>query len=124
MKILWIIAVVLGLVYLAIWAGMRSGDDAATPRPSPTPDLKTTLSEKAQGDAIGRVPSNATVKIVSVSPQFFTGPELTPSSPTVDSAIPGFVITVQADVDGKPQSKLVYHGAPPQQIVFVRQEAP
>lgn len=119
---LWLVAVVLALVYLAIWAGVKNDPQTTAPKPTPSPSLVTTLSEAARGDAIGRVPSNQTVKIVSATPQFFVGPNLTQVAPNVDGAVPGFVITVQADANGQPQSKLIYHATAPKNLVFVRQE--
>jgi hypothetical protein len=120
---LWLVALGLALIYLAIWAGVKGGSEPAAPKPSPSPSLVTTLSEAARGDAIGRVPSNQTLKIISANPQFFIGPNLTTVSPTTDGAVPGFEITVEAEAGNAPQSKLVYHATAPRNLVFVRQEA-
>lgn len=124
MSKLWIVVAVLGLVYVAIWSGMRSDDRPAAVRPSPTPDLKTTLSEAARGDAIGRVGSGNVLKVVSVTPQFFAPPELVPTSPDAPDAVPGFIITVEAESSDKPQAKLIYHAVAPNTVKFVRQDAP
>lgn len=124
MRKLWVVVAVLGLIYLAVWSAMRTDDRPSAPRPSPTPDLKTTLSEAARGDAIGRVGSNNTLKVVSASPQFFALPDLVPTSPSAPNATPGFIISVVAEVNDKPQTKLIYHAVAPSTVKFVRQEAP
>ena len=124
MKKLWIVVAVLGLVYLAVWAGVRGDERPVTPRPSPTPDLKTTLSEAARGDAIGRVGSGNTLKVTSAVSQYFALPELVPATLNAPNATPGLIITVVAEAGGKPQAKLIYHAVAPNTVKFVRQEAP
>jgi hypothetical protein len=122
MSKLWAVAVALALVYLALWMGLKGGTEPKAPKPSPSPSLVSVLTEAARGDAIGRVPSNQTVRVVSSTPQFFIGPNLTPVSPNTEGATPGFIVTVEADAGETPQTKLIYHASAPRNLVFVRQE--
>lgn len=127
MKRLWLLVVGLGVLYLMMWAVVKQGDvnrPAVATQALSTPDTTAPgLVERARADAIGRVPSNATIDIVSAVPKRFKGENLEPTSLTDRNASTGVEITLVANVDKKPVSKLIYY-ATSSKVLFVRQEQP
>lgn len=124
MKKLWLLTVGLGLVFVAVWAAGKAPSgpepDAAATRPPVSES--TRLAEQAKGDAIGRSPSGATIQTETITPKLFRGPTLQDNPLAAGEAHPGFTVVLDAMVGGKPVSKLTYHVAPPDLIVFVKQQ--
>jgi hypothetical protein len=127
-KILWVIVVILGVIYLGVWA---AGKDKGTSSPAASPVTHAgsggssgdQLAGIAKGDAISRVPNTASLEVDSIKPGVFSGPDLQTAHSLGGGTTAGFEIVLVATVGDKPVSKLTYHAAPPDRIVFVKQEA-
>lgn len=123
MKILWSIVVGLAVIFLVVWAATRSGSNVKVERTPAPASESTRLADSAKGDAIARSPSGATIQTESVTPHTFAGVDLHDASPLQTGAVGGFVVVLDAKVAGKTVSRLTYHVASPQAVVFVKQEA-
>lgn len=134
-KTLWLVTAGLATLYLAVWAAGVGRDRVVPPQTArlvaeePTPDQaaqrrQDALQEAASADAAQRVDSRATLEVAEVEPKYFEGSDLRLVAVPGRDARLGSIITLIASVDGEPVSKLTYHAAPPDTVVFVRQEEP
>ncbi|HEY8108841.1 MAG TPA: hypothetical protein VIF43_02425 [Patescibacteria group bacterium] len=131
-RVLWLATAGLALLFLAVWAA--DGDDRVIPPQQPrsqaeaTPDQSAAQQEKfkdlALSDAASRVDSRARIGVESTTVGTFKGPDLQSTGPGDPAGTLGTVLVLSATVDGRPVSKLTYHAAPPDTVVFVKQEAP
>ncbi len=136
MRKLWVIVATLGVVYLLVYAFSGSGQKtkpapsvrvgvtpATSAAPStPPPNVLEVLRAKAAGDARGRVDSASTVEPSSVRTLFLTSDLKNEAKRDTPGAVEGYRIVVTSKIDGKPRSRLTYHAAEPDRLVFVDQE--
>lgn len=133
MKILWLVTAGLGLVYMVVWAAGKNADVSGPQNPNRPPVVKQepvppanvsaqALAELSRGDAISRVDPKAILTLVSSTPKAFTGTDLREVPATAAGAVPGFEVVWSASVDNKETSRLTYHVAAPNRVVFVKQE--
>lgn len=139
MRKLWVTVAVLGVVYLLVYAfsgserevrpvaETRLGQTPAATSPSdapptPPPPVLDVLRNKAAGDARGRVDSASTVDASSVRKLFLTADLKDEAKRDTPGAVEGYRIVVTSKIEDKPRSRLTYHAADPDRLVFINQE--
>lgn len=127
MKHLWLVVLGLTAIYLVIWAAEGTDKPRVTtpgviePTAALIGDSKG-LADIAMGDALSRIPPGSQLKIASITPQRFKGDDLKQVSALSGDSKNGFVIVLNAEIDGKTVDKLTYHAVPANTVVFVKQE--